>query len=73
MCQVYTGAHVSLLAAGKTDYNRLPPKKKNVRMSEQSGVWRHEEEISVNRVAYGGGVVPGEEIAENRRTSAATT
>ena len=27
MCQVRTGAHVSLLAPGKTGYIRLPPKK----------------------------------------------
>ena len=27
MCQVHTGAYVLLLAPGKTDLNRLPPKK----------------------------------------------
>ena len=27
MCQVHSGAYVSLLAPGKTDYNRLPPRK----------------------------------------------
>ena len=27
MCQVHTGAYVSLLAPGKTDYDRLPLKK----------------------------------------------
>ena len=27
MCQVHTGAYVSLLAPGKTDYTRLPPGK----------------------------------------------
>ena len=27
MCQVHTGAYVSLLVPGKTDFNRLPPKK----------------------------------------------
>ena len=27
MCQVHTDAYVSLLARGKTDYNRLPPRK----------------------------------------------
>ena len=32
MCQVHTGAYVSLLAPGKTDYTALPPKKDSLRI-----------------------------------------